>query len=224
VDGFGAQLLACQDEDGQWAGGANFPADATQAEPGQPWTATTWSLNALREWGVEVAALRADTAGLLQRNARWEYDDLPYWGGEVDACINGYTLANGAWLGADVSTIADWFVEHRLTDGGWNCMWVQGSRRSSFHSTLNSLVGILDHEIRSGGAPALRQARRDGEQYLLQRGLMRRLSTGEVHAPVGHAVRLPLPVVLQRAARGGLLPHRLPARRSTSGRPDGRGP
>jgi len=27
-------------------------------------------------------------------------------------------------------------------------MWVQGSRRSPFHSTLNSLVGILDHEIR----------------------------------------------------------------------------
>lgn len=73
VEGLGAQLLAHQDEDGQWAGGAYFPADATKAEPGQPWTATTWSLNALREWGViEAAALRADTAELLQRNARWE--------------------------------------------------------------------------------------------------------------------------------------------------------
>ncbi len=183
VEGFGARLLARQDEDGQWAGGAYFPRDATPEEPGQPWTATTWSLNARREWGVDAAALRPDTAGLLGRHARWEYDDLPYWGGEVDACINGYTLANGAWLGADVAAVADWFVEHRLDDGGWNCLWVEGSRRSSFHSTLNSLVGSLDHEVRTGGSPALRQARHDGQEYLLQRGLMRRLSTGEVHGP-----------------------------------------
>ena len=183
VEGFGAELLARQDEDGQWAGGAYFPADATPEEPGQPWTATTWSLNALREWGVEAAALRPDTAGLLDRNARWEYGDLPLWGGEVDACINGYTLANGAWLGADVSPIADWFVDHRLPDGGWNCMWVEGSQRSSFHSTLNSLGGILDHEIRTGGSPELGQARHHGQEYLLQRGLMRRLSTGQVHTP-----------------------------------------
>ena len=183
VEGFGAQLLAKQDADGQWAGGAYFPGDATEDEPGQPWTATTWSLNALREWGVEASALRPDTVVLLERNARWEYDDLPYWGGEVDACINGYTLANGAWLAADVSGIADWFVGHRLADGGWNCMWVEGSQRSSFHSTLNSLIGILEYEIRAGGSPALRQARHHGEEYLLQRGLMRRLSTGEVHAP-----------------------------------------
>jgi hypothetical protein len=183
AEGFGAQLLSRQDADGQWAGGAYFPADAEPTESGQPWTATTWSLNALREWGVEPAALRPDTAGLLARNARWEYEDLPDWSGEVDACINGYTLANGAWLGADVSTIADWFVEHRLADGGWNCMWVEGSQRSSFHSTLNSLDGILDHEIRTGGSPELREARQHGQEYLLERGLMRRLSTGEVHAP-----------------------------------------
>lgn len=183
VEGHGAQMLSRQDADGQWAGGAYFPADATPAEPGQPWTATTWSLNALREWGVAAAALRPDTAGLLERNARWEYDGLPYWGGEVDACINGFTLANGAWLGADVSGIADWFLEHRLADEGWNCMWVEGSQRSSFHSTLNSLTGILEHEILTGGSPALREARHHAEEYLLRRSLMRRLSTGEVHAP-----------------------------------------
>ncbi|MDE3725036.1 hypothetical protein PWG71_26950 [Nocardiopsis sp. N85] len=183
VEGFGAALLARQDPDGRWAGGAFFPADATADEPGQPWTATTWSLNALREWGVEPSALRPDTAGLLARNARWEYDDLPYWGGEVDACVNGYTLANGAWLGADVSRVADWFVGHRLPDGGWNCAWVEGSTRSSFHSTLNSIKGILDHEIRTGGTGALRDARHAAEEYLLERRLFRRLSTGESHAP-----------------------------------------
>ena len=82
-----------------------------------------------------------------------------------------------------MSTIVDWFVEHRLPDGGWNCMWVEGSRRSSLHSTLNSLIGILDHETRTGGSPALREARHHGEEYLLERALMQSLSTGEVHAP-----------------------------------------
>src|SRR3954471_1028291 len=178
TEGFGAELLAHQDPDGQWAGGAYFPADADPDEPGQPWTATTWSLNSLREWGLDAAVL-AGTAEKLAANSRWEYDNLPYWGGEVDCCINGYTLANGAWLGADVSGLADWFVEHRMPDGGWNCEWVEGSTRSSFHSTLNSLKGILSYEIATGGTAQLTAARHAGEEYLLERHLMNRLSTGE---------------------------------------------
>jgi hypothetical protein len=184
TEGFGARLLALQDPDGQWAGGAFFPRDFDVAGPeaaegaGQPWTATTWSLNSLREWGVDAAVL-ADTAERLAANSRWEYEDLPYWGGEVDCCINAWTLMNGLWLGADVEGIARWFVEHRLEDGGWNCEWIEGSTRSSFHSTLNSLKGLLAHETLSGGTDATRAARRGGEEYLLERRLMRRLSTGE---------------------------------------------
>jgi hypothetical protein len=185
TEGFGARLLALQDPDGRWAGGAFFPADFDPAaEPGQPWTATTWTLNTLREWGLDPAVLRERrTAELLAENCRWEYDDLPYWGGEVDCCINGWTVANGVWLGADVAGIVDWFLEHRLPDGGWNCEWVEGSRRSSFHSTLNSLKGLLAHDIATGGTEATRAARRSGEEYLLQRGLFRRLSTGQPVAP-----------------------------------------
>ncbi|ROS73913.1 hypothetical protein EDF24_2920 [Curtobacterium sp. PhB130] len=187
--GFGARLLALQDEDGQWAGGAYFPAqdaghdvegDVDDAE-GQPWTATTWSLNALRRWGVDAAAL-AGTAELLARNSRWESNDAPYWNGEDDCCINGFTLANGAWLGADVGGLADWLPAHQLEDGGWNCEWVEGSTRSSFHSTLNVIEGLLAHEELTGGNDALRRSRHRGEEYLLERHLLRRLSTGE---PVG---------------------------------------
>ncbi len=187
TEGFGARLLALQDPDGQWAGGAFFPKgfDFQRPEadgPGQPWLATTWSLNSLREWGLDAAAL-ADTAERLAVHSRWEYDDLPYWGGEVDCCINAYTLANGTWLGADVAGIARWFLAHRQPDGGWNCEWVNGSTRSSFHSTLNTLKGLLFHEGMTGGSHALRTARRAGEEYLLERRLMRRLSTGEIIAP-----------------------------------------
>ena len=196
--GFGARLLAEQDADGQWAGGAYFPADFDFAgheagDGGQPWTATTWSLTTLREWGLDAAVLRdRGTVELLAQNSRWEYDDLPYWDGEVDCCINAATLANGVWLGADVDGIARWFVEHRLGDGGWNCMWEDGAERSSYHSTLNAVKGLLAHETATGGTDDTRAARRAGEEYLLERGLFRRLSTGR---PVGDFVdRFPYPV------------------------------
>lgn len=186
TEGFGARLLAQQDADGRWAGGTFFPAGfdfAGAEEDGQPWTATTWALNDLREWGLDPAVLcERRTAELLAENARWEYDDLPYWGGEVDCCINAWTVANGVWLGADVTGIVNWFLEHRLSDGGWNCEWVEGSTRSSFHSTLNSLKGLLAYDVATGGTTATRAARSAGEEYLLQRGLFRRLSTGQ---PVG---------------------------------------
>ncbi|CAN7521216.1 squalene cyclase [Microbacterium foliorum] len=183
TEGFGAALLAAQDPDGRWDGGAHFPGDffgTVEAEqPGQPWTATSWSLNQLREWGVPAAAL-GDTADRLARNCRWEYDDMPFWGGEIDVCINAFTLANGAWLGADVSRLVRWFPEHRLADGGWNCEAEEGdSVRSSFHSTLNALRGMLSYELATGDT-SLRSTRHAGEEYLLRRQLMFRASTGEL--------------------------------------------
>jgi hypothetical protein len=186
TEGWGARLLALQDADGQWAGGAFFPADFDfqGSEVGQPWTATTWSLNSLREWGMDPAVLRERrTAQLLEQHSRWEYENLPYWDGEVDCCINAWTVANGLWLGADVTSIVEWFVEHRLPDGGWNCDWVDGSTRSSFHSTLNALKGLLAFDTATGGTADTRAARHSGEEYLLRRGLFRRLSTGDPVAP-----------------------------------------
>lgn len=207
TEGFGARLLALQDRStGMWAGGAFFPADVVEAggdDGPQPWTATTWVLKDLREWGLDPEVLRGRrTVELLAEHARWEYEDLPYWGGEVDCCINGWTLANGAWLGADVDAIAAWFVDHQLADGGWNCEWSAseersgsrsdtGSIRSSYHSTLNSLKGLLAHEVATGGTAATRAARHRGEEYLLSRDLYRRLSTGEAVGPWVHRFRYP---------------------------------
>jgi hypothetical protein len=188
TEGFGARLLARQDSDGQWAGGSYFPADFDFDGPeaaegaGQPWTATTWTLNTLRDWGLDSAAL-AGTAELLAANCYWDHEKLPYWGGEIDCCINAFTLANGAWLGADVAALARWFPSRRLADGGWNCEWFQGSTRSSFHSTLNVLKGLLYFEAETGVNDTLRTARHGAEEYLLERRLLRTLSTGELVGP-----------------------------------------
>src|SRR5487761_882923 len=61
TEGWGARLLALQGEDGQWEGGALFPArnatsgDVEQPE-GQPWTATAYSLVSLHDFGVDPQA------------------------------------------------------------------------------------------------------------------------------------------------------------------------
>jgi hypothetical protein len=185
TEGLGARLLALQDEDGQWAGGAFFPRGWIEPEVrvGQPWTATTWSLTTLREWGLDPQAL-GDTAERLAVGCRWEYDDLPYWGGEVDCCINAATLANGTWLGADVRALETWFAEHQMADGGWNCAWEwDGSTVSSFPSTLSSLEGLRYRDEHGPDGVHLTGLRRAGEEYLLERRLMNRLSTGDQVGP-----------------------------------------
>ncbi len=182
-NGWGASLLSHEDEDGQWAGGAFIPSGFDFQEwqdVGQPWTATMFSLSQLREFGLDPASDRARRAvELIGLNSRWEHDGQPYWEGEVEECINGRIAADGAYFGVDVSPLVDRLAGERLDDGGWNCERATGSVRSSFATTINVLEGLLEHERATGGTPQSREARMSGEEYLLERNLFRRASTGE---------------------------------------------
>jgi hypothetical protein len=109
----------------------------------------------------------------------WQLDGRPFFEGETEACINGRTLAAGAYLGASSDRLAERLLGEQLADGGWNCE-APPSTRSSFHSTICVLEGLLAYEEQMGSTPALTEARRRGEDYLLERHLMRRLSTGEI--------------------------------------------
>src|SRR5215212_3776790 len=96
TEGWGAQLLGLEDEDGQWDGGSFVPAGFDRSEweqVGQPWTATTYALTQLREFGLDPRSERAQRAvELVGANSRWDHDDQPFWEGEVEECINGRTL------------------------------------------------------------------------------------------------------------------------------------
>lgn len=183
TEGWGAQLLSYQDEDGQWGGGAFIPSGfefSEWQEVGQPFTATHWALSQLREFGLDPTSERAQrTVELIGVNSRWDHDSQPFWEGEVEECINGLTVANGAYFGVDISSIVDRLVGERLEDGGWNCERANGSTRSSFHTTINVLEGLLEYERATGGTAGSQDARVTGEEFLLERGLFRRLSTGE---------------------------------------------
>ncbi|MBO3749792.1 squalene cyclase [Streptosporangiaceae bacterium NEAU-GS5] len=180
-EGWGARLLALEDADGLWDGGACFPASYAGLGPGQPWTATMHTLQTLQIFGLDPACQAARRAiALIAEHGRWEHEGQRYFDGEVEPCINGRTIETGAYFGVDVSPIVDRILNERLADGGWNCEAENGSVRSSFDTTINVLDGLLEFERATGGSAAVREARHSGQQYLLERGLFRRKSTGEV--------------------------------------------
>ena len=185
TEGWGARLLAQREPDGQWAGGACFPAARQPSQDGgQPWTATLPTLVLLRDLGLDPhSAVARETVALVRENCRWEHDGQRFFEGEVEPCINGRTVALGAYFGEDVDGIVQRLLDDQLDDGGWNCWTEWGSTRSSFDSTINVLEGLLAHERATGGTPQTTAARRRGEEYLLERSLFRRKSTGEAVSP-----------------------------------------
>lgn len=195
-EGWGARLLALQRPDGQWASGtpsfsSPAAADWWKSLPPQrrgtlfpQWTSTTWSLKLLQSFGLDPASEEAQRAVRLVRdNCQWEHDGEPYFAGEVEPCINGRTVALGAYFGEDVTGIVDRLLDEQMSDRGWNCEQENGSTRGSFNSTIEVLEGFLAYERATGASPELTAARLRGHDYLLDRRMLRRLSTGDVIKP-----------------------------------------
>ena len=181
-EGWGARLLAFEDPEGTWAGGACFPASYRGGEA-QPWTATMHSLQTLQLLGLDPASASARRSiALVEENARWEHDGQRFFDGEVEPCINGRTIETGAYFGVDVAPIVERILGEQLEDGGWNCD-APKSTRSSYHTTICVLEGLLEYERARGSSLEFADARRRGESYLLERRLFLRRSTGEVANP-----------------------------------------
>jgi hypothetical protein len=171
-EGWGAQLLAAQDPDGRWSGGTFLPE----------WISTEATLNLLHVFGLDAASEEARRAiAPIHEAARWDYDpSMRYFDGEVEPCINGRTVAVGAYFGQDVRGIVDRLLTEQMEDGGWNCEQESGSRRGSFDTTINVLEGLLEYERSTGHDDAVTAARFRGEEYLLERRLLHRLSDGQI--------------------------------------------
>jgi len=186
TEGWGARLLALQNEDGQWAGAALFPPGSWPIDQntGQPWTATAYSLVYLHDFGVDPHCDRVRRAvAQVREHCRWEHAGQPFFSGEVEPCINGMTVALGAYFDQNVDGVVARLLGEQLADGGWNCEVENGSVRSSFHTTIRVLEGLLVHERATGGSAESVAARRRGEEYLLERKLFRRKRTGAVVDP-----------------------------------------
>ena len=141
------------------------------------------TLQTLQILGLDPASEAAKRAiALIAEHGRWEHDGQRYFDGEVEPCINGRTIDAGSYYGVDVSELVERILGERLADGGWNCEAENGSVRSSFDTTINVLDGLLEWELATGGSAAVREARLSGQEYLIERSLFRRKSSGEVAA------------------------------------------
>ena len=179
TQGWGARLLALQGVDGRWGGAAW----------NHGWDSTMHVLMLLRDLGLDPASQQAKQAvGLVGERVTWhgagppECDDNPFFAGELEPCINGQVAAVGAYFGQDVRSIVDRLLGEQLPDGGWNCEAANGSRRSSFNTTICVLEALLEYERAGAGSLEVTGARLRGQEYLLERGLFRRRSTGEAIA------------------------------------------
>ncbi len=186
TEGWGARLMALQGDDGQWAGGACFPARTWELDwnAGQPWISTLPTLQLLWSFGIDPNTDEVRRAiAKVRDGCHWEYAGEPFFDGEVEPCINGRTVSLGVYFGQNVDGIVDRLLGEQLEDGGWNCEAENGSVRSSFDTTINVLEGLLEYERATGESEKVTAARRRGEEYLLERKLFRRKSTGEVVKP-----------------------------------------
>ena len=172
-EGWGPRLLDQQRPDGHWGTGIATPL----------WWSNLYTLLFLRDLGLDPASGRARTAiDLVRGNVTWGpwHDYSPFFEGEVEPCINGRVVALGAYFGERSDRLVDRLLREQLADGGWNCEAERGSVRSSFHTTICVLEGLLAFEEAFGASPPVTEARRRAEDYLLERRLLRRLSTGEI--------------------------------------------
>lgn len=183
TEGVGAQLLALQGADGAWAGAAW----------NHGWDSTMHVLALLRELGLDSASDEARRAVALVRERvtwrGWDWDGTwrgeefvgtPFFVGEVEPCINGQTAASGAYFGQDVERLIGRLIGEQLADGGWNCEAERGSTRGSFHTTICVLEALLEYDLAGGSRVEVTAARLRGQEYLLERRMLRRRSTGKL--------------------------------------------
>jgi hypothetical protein len=178
TQGWGAQLLALQGADGHWGSGT----------PNPEWISLR-TLLLLRDMGLDPRSDEARRAVILVRdNVKWKgvlpqdaaWHGKPLFAGEVEPCINGRVVMIGSYFGQDMRAVVDRLLCEQMADGGWNCEQQNGSTRGSFNTTINVLEGLLEHERATGLTPAVAEARERGQEYLLERRMLRRVSTGEV--------------------------------------------
>ena len=174
TEGWGARLLALRREDGLW--------DTGTLEP--EWVSLL-ALLLLRDMGLVASSEEARKAiGLVRNNATWHsrgpWHGTPVFAGEVEPCINGRVVTIGSYFGQDVTSIVERLLGEQMGDGGWNCEQENGSTRGSFHTTINVLEGLLEHKRATGGSAEVTAALERGQEYLLERQMLRRLSSAEL--------------------------------------------
>jgi hypothetical protein len=180
TEGWGAQLLAAQSPAGNWGGPKLFSFRPDLPEEDRGLLFTLYTLVVLKDLGLDPASEQARTTidRVDRRLVFKRLNNRPFLHGETEPCINGRILAIGSYFKEPNDVLARQLLDEQLEDGGWNCE--SKSRRSSFHTTICVLEGLLEYERAGRKSAAVSKARRRAEDYLLERRMFRSLRTGEV--------------------------------------------
>jgi len=181
TEGWGAQLLARQSRAGNWGG----------PKEDRGLLITLYSLVVLKDLGLDPTSKQARRMiGRVDKRLVFKpLNNRPFLHGETEPCINGRILAVGSYFKKPNRALANQLLREQLEDGGWNCEAVEPSpkrpksRRSSFHTTICVLEGLLEYERagrESAVAKSVSRARKKAEDYLLERRMFRSLRSGEV--------------------------------------------
>jgi hypothetical protein len=174
TEGWGKRLLDLQHPKNQWSDGSM--RSLLQSPDGS----ACYALNLLCDMGIDPECEQARCAVKLIRDNITHYEGgQPYFSGETEPCINGRVLGQGACFGEPNAALLDRLLSEQLPDGGWNCE-APKTQRSSFNTTICVLEGLLEYGRTQGADPRIAKSRSRGEEYLLERRLLRSLRTGEL--------------------------------------------
>jgi hypothetical protein len=181
LEGWGKRFLAARRPDGHWGRGFYQPK----------WTSTHYTLLDLANLGLPRDNTTARESVDLVLDAPRGRDGGINFAATLevsDVCINGMILNYATWFRPDDSRlpeIADYLIARRQPDGGWNCEYWRGSRKSSLHSTLSVVEGLTafmasrpNHRRRT-----IEAVRASGIDFVLGHRLYQTRNTGKIIDP-----------------------------------------
>lgn len=181
-EGWGHRFLSKQKDDGHW--GKNFY---------QPkWTSTHYTLLDLKTIGLPQKNKSAQKSVSMVLN-----EPLGAHGGinlagslaNSDVCVNGMILSYASWfLPKDerLKSIVDYLLDTQMSDGGWNCRYLNpDTTHSSLHSTLSVLEGLLEFRrtTQRYRKDEILDAEKEAVEFLLTHHLYQSHRTGKTIDP-----------------------------------------
>jgi hypothetical protein len=181
TEGWGAKILARQDEAGTWAGALYSPK----------WTSTTYTLLLLRRLGLDPDNPGAQKGSRILLEKGFARDGgINYWekySTQSETCVTGLTLSILAYFNIKdqrLISIAEHLLGVRMEDGGWNCRRPYGATHSSFHTTLIVLEAFREYlQKYEEHKEEILHARDRAVEFLLQHRLYKSHRTGRIVRP-----------------------------------------
>jgi hypothetical protein len=177
-EGSGRALLDKRRGDGHWGNGVYNPK----------WTCTHYALFELVQLGIDPGNEECGESASLLLDFPAGKDGGVNYARTVeysDVCINGMILNCACYFGINDETVCrilDFLLNVQMGDGGWNCEYYHGARKSSLHTTISVLEGI-SRFLKLGDQYSNRKlevARSRGIEFILKHELYKTSTTGEI--------------------------------------------